>query len=489
MAEQLRLGESEGVSASLRKKQQKHKKHKKESKKKKRKLSSSASASEHSSSEEVWVERDVPSTTKGSGVPGPAGPRQSWMELPGVTELQRGAADPEEGAPKKEEEEEGEGLLQSIIHRSSVRVKDVERKKKAEEKEALMCIDKPGAHPKELNPYWREGGRGLPGTSLEEHQTNDQEGGSVRDGGRERGNGVVGDGGRSWLLKSYKRALEQSESEGRSFEDIAQERWGSIEELHSLLTKAGVDPRNPHRALAELSNPARQFRGRGEGGREHHRSGTSRDERYQDLSFNQPRKGHSFHRPGDGTEQRTSKHFAGLSSEPIGASQVNWRRPTSREVSTGKGQTDPDSTPPTSTVSLPNAVNTDATHRLQAEQRPPSHGARQANTHSEHRRVPPTAPVEEDRGLKDETVTDTQLNALGAKLMKAELMGNATKVATLKRELERLRALKEKQEEAPRGGWVFGNACTGIVLSVAVTVRVVLLNAMRMAHVRTYIHM
>ena len=473
----------------MRKKQQKHKKHKKESKKKKRKLSSSASDSEHSSSEEVWVERDVSSTTKGSGVPGPAGPRQSWMELPGVTELQRCAADPEEGVPRKEEEE-GEGLLQSIIHRSSVRVKDVERKKKAEEKEALMCIDKPGAHPKELNPYWREGGRGLPGTSLKEYQTEDQEGGSVRDGGRERGNGVVGDGGRSWLLKSYKRALEQSESEGRSFEDIAQERWGSIEELHSLLTKAGVDPRNPHRALAELSNPARQFRGRGEGGREHHRSGTSRDERYQDLSFNQPRKGHSFHRPGDGMEQRTSKHFAGLGSEPIGASQVNWRRPTSREVSTGKGQKDPDSTSPTSTVSLPNAVNTDAAH--QAEQRPPSHGAHQANTHSEHRRVPPTAPVEEDRGLKEETVTDTQLNALGAKLMKAELMGNMTKVATLKRELERLRALKEKQEEPPRGGWVFDIACTGIVFHVRSSDSAcdVTQCYMRMActYVHTYIH-
>lgn len=476
MAEQLRLGESEGVSASLRKKQQKHKKHKKESKKKKRKLSSSASDSEHSSSEEVWVERDVSSIAEASGVPGPAGPRQSWMELPGVNELQSGVAEPEEGVPGKEEEE-GEGLLQSIIHRSSVRVTDVERKKKAEEKEALMCIDKPGAHPKELNPYWREGGRGLPETSLKEYQTKDQEGGSVRGGGRERGNGVVGDGGRSWLLKSYKRALEQSQSEGRSFEDIAQERWGSIEELHSLLTKAGVDPRNPHRALAELSNPARESRSRGESGREHHRPGTSRDERYQDLGFNQTRKGHSFHRPGDGTEQRTSKHFAGLGSEPIGVSQVNWRRPVSREVPTGKRHKDPDSTSPTSTVYLPNSVNTGAAHHLQAEQRAPSHGAHQANTHSKHRRVPPTAPAAEDKGLKDETVTDTQLNALGAKLMKAELMGNMTKVATLKRELERLRALKEKQEEAPRGGWVFGIACTGIVLYVAATVRVVLLNA------------
>ena len=45
-------------------------------------------------------------------------------------------------------------------------------------------------------------------------------------------------------------------------------------------------------------------------------------------------------------------------------------------------------------------------------------------------------------------VTDAQLNSLGAKLMKAELLGNAAKVEHLKKELERLRELKKMQEEA-----------------------------------------
>lgn len=464
MAEQLGLGSSEGDSASLSKKQKKHKKHRKESKKKKRKLSPSASDSEHSSSEEVWVERIV-SSTDGNGMSGPVGPRQSWMELPGVTAPQTGT-EPKQGVPG--EEEEGGDLLESILHRSSVRVKEVETKKKAEEKEALMCIDRPGAHPKELNPYWREGGKGLPETL---YAAKHQEGSSVGAGSRESRKDVVGDGGRSWLLKSYKRALEQSKSEGRPFEDIARERWGSIEELHSLLTKAGIDPRNPHRALAGLSNPTRYHREREERGREQCRPGSSREDRYQDFSFNQPRRAHSFHRPGDEKEQRTSKHFAGLGSEKNSASRDGWRKPTSWESSTSRGRKEPDSAPPTSsTLSAPSIEScSDGAHNFETQQGSPLQGAPQACAHQ----VPLKASAEEgEGGLQGEIVTDTQLNALGAKLMKAELMGNMTKVAALKIELEKLRALKEKQGETPKGGWVLGIKCIGVVQWVTIAANV-----------------
>ena len=47
------------------------------------------------------------------------------------------------------------------------------------------------------------------------------------------------------MLRSYKRAVEQAETEGRSLEQIAAERWGSLEKLHSLLRAAGIDPDNP----------------------------------------------------------------------------------------------------------------------------------------------------------------------------------------------------------------------------------------------------
>jgi hypothetical protein len=82
----------------------------------------------------------------------------------------------------------------------------------------------PGGHHKELNPYWKDGGSGLPTTSADDS-------GSVE--------------GRSWILRSYKRALERVEKEGKSFEEIAQKQWGSVEKIYSLLKSVGIDPKLP----------------------------------------------------------------------------------------------------------------------------------------------------------------------------------------------------------------------------------------------------
>lgn len=74
-----------------------------------------------------------------------------------------------------------------------------------------------------MNPYWKDGGSGLPPSS------------SVK------GN----NDGRSWILRSYKRALEQAKEKNISFEEIAEKQWGSIEKIHSLLRSVGIDPAKP----------------------------------------------------------------------------------------------------------------------------------------------------------------------------------------------------------------------------------------------------
>ena len=71
---------------------------------------------------------------------------------------------------------------------------------------------------------------------------------------------TLGDGGHSWLLRAYKRLLEQAKDTGRSVEEIATNRWGSLEKFYSLLRGAGIDPENP-------DAPPRGHRGRG--GREY----------------------------------------------------------------------------------------------------------------------------------------------------------------------------------------------------------------------------
>lgn len=75
-----------------------------------------------------------------------------------------------------------------------------------------MCFFQPGCHAKEINPYWKDGGIGLP-----------EEGSEVK--GVAKGNSV-GDAGLSWLKKSYERCVQQAKEEGRSLEELAAERWG-----------------------------------------------------------------------------------------------------------------------------------------------------------------------------------------------------------------------------------------------------------------------
>lgn len=68
----------------------------------------------------------------------------------------------------------------------------------------------PGQHSRELNPYWKDGGKGLP----------------VQETSKPKQLPSVGDGGLNWLRKAYKRVHEQAREEGKSVEEIAAQRWG-----------------------------------------------------------------------------------------------------------------------------------------------------------------------------------------------------------------------------------------------------------------------
>ena len=71
-------------------------------------------------------------------------------------------------------------------------------------------LDKPGLHRLELNPFWKDGGTGLP--------TEDGEQTAVSSG--------IGDGGVAWLKQAFRRCQEQAKEEGRSLEELAAHRWG-----------------------------------------------------------------------------------------------------------------------------------------------------------------------------------------------------------------------------------------------------------------------
>ena len=240
------------------------------------------------------------------------------------------------------------------------------------------------------------------------------------------------------MLRSYKRAVEQAETEGRSLEEIAAERWGSLEKLHSLLRAAGVDPRDPDRPPSgsrkeylysrssrvdseRISSHSRS--------QERERSGKSRDWRREDDESDSRRsKGGGFLKPGEPDSKfpsgsLESKRFSGGPPKAVATSQ-SWRK--KREL------TKEDAAPSEARDSEPSS-------RDEPGENLPD--------------VTETSTLSGREGRLDqvelpaEPITDTQLNAIGAKLMKAEMMGNAGKIEKLKKELEHLRKMKAVQEE------------------------------------------
>ncbi len=74
-----------------------------------------------------------------------------------------------------------------------------------------------GTHERELNPYWKDGGTGLPEQKAD---------------GKEAAGSVAGDGGLSWLRKAYQRLKERAKEEGSTLEDLAAAQYGVRINIH-----------------------------------------------------------------------------------------------------------------------------------------------------------------------------------------------------------------------------------------------------------------
>ncbi|KAK3098520.1 hypothetical protein FSP39_020282 [Pinctada imbricata] len=189
---------------SKKSKKEKKKKLKKEKKKSKSKKDSSTESddSEDSGNEALWVEKGDSQGEKTQAVStimkGPQLQRDEWMTAP-----------PD---------------LFPTISRKEIREKKQQEKEENIEDDTNL-LDKPGQHERELNPYWKDGGVGLP-----EEEPKQKAKSGVQPS--------VGDGGYSWMKKAYDRCVEQAKEENRSLEEIAAEKYGSLRKLQKMLADA-----------------------------------------------------------------------------------------------------------------------------------------------------------------------------------------------------------------------------------------------------------
>ncbi|XP_028321192.1 CWF19-like protein 2 [Gouania willdenowi] len=210
VSQRLQQIEEEGSVKSKKKKEKKSKKKKEKKKKaKKEKKTAEAGGSSDSSedSEDEWIEAQPQTqTTKAWQVSNESEPSESKLS-----------------PAQKIERDEWMTFDFLAMKTTSTADKRAEKERQKEEERAkTQAIEQAGLHKLELNPYWRDGGTGLPpeetvGTAVKK---------------------VINDGGLSWLRKSYQRMKEQAEREQRSLNDVVAERYGSMEDFQQRLAEA-----------------------------------------------------------------------------------------------------------------------------------------------------------------------------------------------------------------------------------------------------------
>ncbi|XP_048965978.1 CWF19-like protein 2 isoform X2 [Canis lupus dingo] len=202
---------SQEHSVKKKKKKDKHsKKVKKEKKKKSKKQKyekSNESTDSSSSSEDEWVEA-VPSQTPGR--------EKAWKVKDENSERE------DNQVIQRDEWMTVDFMSVKTVSLSSLKA-DKETMRKIEQ-EKTQALEQSILLERELNPYWKDGGTGLPSEDCNVSSVSKVS--------------VVEDGGLSWLRKSYQRMKEQAEKQNRNFEDIVAERYGSMEIFQSKLEEA-----------------------------------------------------------------------------------------------------------------------------------------------------------------------------------------------------------------------------------------------------------
>ncbi|KAK0095363.1 hypothetical protein PV326_008558 [Microctonus aethiopoides] len=361
---------SKDKSKKKKKKEKKEKKVKK-SKKKKRRSSTSSSSSDASDSEEMqWIEKKSEGLNKSSA------------------SVSSNSIEPE----KPLQREEWMSLSGSFLCSS----RDKKSKKDNDMNQDTCILDKPGTSSRELNPHWKNNGTGMP----EEEEIVKKSTVQVMSV--------------DWLKKSLRRAQEQALEEGRSLEEVAEERWGSLDVIKSQIAEAEKQSRNSSTSRRNFydeslsnsrrSNYKRSYRDRSRS-RSRSRDRSSRNyDRYK-CDFSSKNK-IAFKKPDE------ENHSSSSYSRPSSSSVKSWRKPEANEK----------------------IANQQEQSRILKSQQDKS----QVKSDSES-----SDAEEESTIVSTKILTDDELNKLGARIVKAEIMGDNVLAKELKAEMEKAREARK----------------------------------------------
>ncbi|NXQ55299.1 C19L2 protein, partial [Anthoscopus minutus] len=398
----------------------------------------------------------------------------------------------------------------SLKTTSVAAVKGEKHKEKVLERQKAQELEQAMLSERELNPYWKDGGTGLPPEKDEEASVKKVT--------------VVEDAGLSWLRKSYQRMKEQAEREKRNFEEIVAERYGSVEVFESRLEeaeKAASKKENYHRSgrwrKTDYSESEEEKKGR----KEQHIERAARDEddknRHMFGGYSREKYGKGWALEDKGYKRDVSRAdqecghssmdsvLRGYSSKAEKYSSEKRNQEKSSSLSNLKHKFLKPSEDDLTSYSAPRdskikqSSKEDSAHRSLSSrfQKPSEDTALWTKTHTEKRneksksdqkssgtreqiddkswkRTPSDekeksqqehasdtpekkqilsdSKTSSSRSSKDEpprVLSEEEMNRLGARIVKAELMGDTDLASELQAELDNARKLRETQGQIP----------------------------------------
>ncbi|XP_033111020.1 CWF19-like protein 2 [Anneissia japonica] len=465
----------------LKKHKKEKKKHKKHKHKKKKKNDSSSSENSEDDFEE-WVEK-----------------KEEPIDAAAVKPVYT-VSGPPPSATKQTERDDWmmDPFQMNTFSRQDLR-KEKNAEKEKEQQKRMSVLDNPGQSKNELNPFWKDGGSGLP----EENPSKTKSSISLPKKG--------GDGGVWWLKQSYKRAVEQANEDGKKISDILAERFGSEENYNKMLAEAEAalnqqtDQKNDRRhgrerSIDECRRTRRDERDRErfdvrsrdkhrerdrDGYRERNddrsskrmsylhgekrfeRSGNDRrhdrdrDERKdigdksrkdtdgssrrmflkpgdmdtESLSSS-PQHKPMFKRPGEGigdaSQKATASYRRYIEQSKTKSTSQNWKDKSFKSPTESERKEEQKVTPPPASLSTK-----DSKREYSSSSSSGSADDSGSESDDSEERSPSPEPVR--------ILTEEEMNQLGAKILRAELMGNEEQAAKLKAELEAARQAQVAQ--------------------------------------------